>query len=75
MTEVMGGKEKLEIVPELCYLGDMLSNGGGCQVVVVTCCKCALDKFRQLLSFLNNHNLSILSRGRVYSTNVSNIIQ
>ena len=28
--EVVVGNEKLEVVPEFCYLGDMLSAGGGC---------------------------------------------
>ena len=28
--EVEVGNEKLEVVPEFCYLGDMLSAGGGC---------------------------------------------
>ena len=30
VKEVMIGDEKLEVVPEFCYLGDMLSAGGGC---------------------------------------------
>ena len=33
--------EKLEVVPEFCYLGDMLSAGGGCELAVITSCKCA----------------------------------
>ena len=35
------GNEKLEVVPEFCYLGDMLSAGGGCELAAITCCKCA----------------------------------
>ena len=30
VSEVEVGNEKLEVVPEFCYLGDMLSAGGGC---------------------------------------------
>ena len=41
VSEVEGGKEKLEVVPEFCYLGDMLSAGGGCELAVITRCKCA----------------------------------
>ena len=33
--------EKLEVVPEFCYLGDMLSAGGGCELAAITRCKCA----------------------------------
>ena len=39
-VEVEVGNERLEVVPEFCYLGDMLSAGGGCELAA-TCCKCA----------------------------------
>ena len=39
--EVEAGNEKLEVVPEICYLGDMLSAGGGCELAAITRCKCA----------------------------------
>ena len=32
VSKVEVGNEKLEVVPEFCYLGDMLSAGGGCEV-------------------------------------------
>ena len=32
VSEVEVGNEKLEVVPEFCYLGDMLSAGGGCEL-------------------------------------------
>ena len=41
MEEVKVDDEKLEAVPELCYLGDMISAGGDCELAAVTCCKCA----------------------------------
>ena len=31
VSEVEVGNKKLEVVPEFCYLGDMLSAGGGCR--------------------------------------------
>ena len=34
--EVEVGNEKLEVVPEFCYLGDMLSAGGGCELAAIT---------------------------------------
>ena len=64
----MIGDEKLEVVPEFCYLGDMLSAGGGCELASITRCKCAWAKFRQLLPLLANRPLSLLTNGRVYST-------
>ena len=48
VKEVKVDDEKLEAVPEFCYLGDMLSAGGGCELAAVTRCKCAWGKFRQL---------------------------
>ena len=60
--------EKLEVVPEFYYLGDMFSAGGGCELALITRCKCAWAKFRQLLPLLANRHLSLLTRGRAYST-------
>ena len=37
--EVEVGNKKLEVVPEFCYLGDMLSAGGGCELAAITRCK------------------------------------
>ena len=51
VKEVMVDDETLEAVPEFCYLGDMLSAGGGCELAAVTRCKCAWGKFRQLFPF------------------------
>ena len=39
VSEVEVGNDKLEVVPEFCFLGDMLSAGGGCKLAVITCCK------------------------------------
>ena len=49
MKEVKINDEMLKAVPEFCYLGDMLSAGGGCKPTVVIHCKCLLGKFYHLL--------------------------
>ena len=41
VKEVLVDDETVEAVPEFCYLGDMLSAGGGCELAAVTCCKSA----------------------------------
>ena len=64
----MIGDEKLEVFSEFCYLGNMLSAGGECELASRTRYKCAWAKFRQLLPLLANRHLSLLTRGRVYST-------
>ena len=68
VKEVMIGDAKLEVVPDFCYLEDMLSAGGGCELASITCCKCAWAKFNQLLPLLANRHLSLLTKGHVYST-------
>ena len=48
-NEVQVGPDKLEVVASFCYLGDMLSAGGGCETAVTTRVKTAWKKFRELL--------------------------
>ena len=74
VSEVEVGHEKLEVVPEFCYLGDMLSAGGGCELAAITRCKCAWGKFRQLLPLLTNRHLPLLTRGKVYSSCVRSVM-
>ena len=45
------GPDKLEVVASFCYLGDMLSAGGGCEMAVTTRVKAAWKKFRELYQF------------------------
>ena len=74
VSEVEVGNEKLEVVPEFCYLGDTLSAGGGCELAVITRCICAWGKFRQLLPLLTNRHLPLLTRGKVYSSCVRSVM-
>ena len=74
VKEVKVDDEKLEVVPEFCYLGDMLSAGGGCELAAETHCKCARGKFCQLLPLLTNRNVPLVTRGRVYSTCVRSVM-
>ena len=41
MKKALVDDETVEAVPEFCYLGNMLSSGGGCELAAVTCCKSA----------------------------------
>ena len=72
--EVEVGNEKLEVVPEFCYLRDILSAGGGCELAAITRCKCAWGKFRQLLPLLTNRQMPLLTRGKVYSSCVRSVM-
>ena len=67
-TEVQVGPDKLEVVASFCYLGDMLSAAGGCELSTTTCVKTAWKKFKDLLLVLSSCHLSFKTRGRVYSS-------
>ena len=59
---------KLEGVASFCYLGDMLSAGGGWEITVTTCVKKAWKKFRELLPVLTSRDLTYKTCGHVYSS-------
>ena len=74
VSEAEVGNEKLVVVPGFCYLEDMLSAGGGCELAAITRCKCEWGKFRQLLPLLTNRHLPLLTRGKVYSSCVRSVM-
>ena len=57
-NEFQVGPDKLEVVASFCYLCDMLSAGGGCEIAVTTRVKTAWKKFRELLPVLTSRHLS-----------------
>ena len=67
-SEVQVGPEKLEVVASFCYLGDMLSAGGGCEITVTTHVKTTWKRFRELLPVLTSRHLSYKTCGHVYSS-------
>ena len=68
ITEVQMGNDKLEVVTDFCYLGDMISAGKGCKLSSITRCKSAWSKFHQLLPLLTNPHLLFKTRGQIYNT-------
>ena len=66
--EVQVGPDKLLVVASFCYLGDMLSAAGGCELSTTTRVKTAWKKFKDLLPVLSSHHLSFKTRGCVYSS-------
>ena len=68
--EVQVRPDKLEVVAYFCYLGNMLSAAGGCELSTTTCVKTAWKKFKDLLPVLSSCHLSFKTRGRVYSSGV-----
>ena len=65
--EVQVGPDKLEVVASFCYLGDMLSAAGGCELSTTTRVKTAWKKFKDLLPVLSSRHISFKTHGHVYS--------
>ena len=72
--EVQVRPDKLEVVAPFCYLGDMLSAAGGCELSTITSVKTAWKKFKNLLPVLSSRHLSFKTRGRVYSSCVRSVM-
>ena len=70
-SEVQVGPDKLELVASFCYLGDMLSAGGACEITVTTHVKTAWKKFRELLPVPTSRHLSYKTGPRSAVGNVS----
>ena len=66
--EVQVRPNKLEVVASFCYLGDILSAAGGCELSTTTHVKTAWKKFKELLPVLSSRHLSFKTRGHVYSS-------
>ena len=66
--EVQVGPDKLEVVASFCYLGDMLSAAGGCELSTTTRVKTTWKKFKELLPVLSSRHFSFKTRGQVYSS-------
>ena len=65
--EVQVGPDKLEVA-SFCYLGDMFSAAGGCELSTTTQVKTAWKKFKELKQVLSSRHLSFKTCGRVYSS-------
>ena len=63
-----GASAKLELVDKNCYLGDMLSVDGDANAAVEAIIQISWNKFKQLLSLLTNKDVSLIMRGRLYSS-------
>ena len=71
-NEVQVRPDKLEVVAFFCYLGDMLSAGGGCEITVTTHVKIAWKKFRELISVRTSRHHSYKIGDHVYRSCVGN---
>jgi len=64
----IGASAKLELVDKFRYLGDMLSVDGDADAAVEARIRIGWNKFRQLILLLANKDVSLIMRGRLYSS-------
>ena len=65
---------QLDTVDTFCYLGDTICAGGGCTASIITRCRSAWGKFRELLPILTNKSISPKTRGRIYTACVRTVM-
>jgi len=64
----IGASANPEVVDKFCYLGDMLSVDEDAIAVVEARIRIGWNKFRQLVLLLTNRDISLIRRGRLYSS-------
>ena len=64
----IGASANLEVVDEFCYLGDVMSVDGDADAAVEARLRIEWNKFRQSVPLLTNRNISLIRRGRLYSS-------
>ena len=74
VTSIVVDGSTLDCDATFCYLGDMLSAGGGCKHAIATRCCVAWKKFRKLLPILTSKQLTFKIRGKVYNTCVRSVL-
>ena len=57
-----------EVVDKFCYLGDMLSQEGGCEYAILKRIQTGWLKFRELSGLLIGKGMSLRSKGIIYTT-------
>ena len=65
---IFGTVQSWELVDKFCYLGDMLSVDRGADATVEDRIRLGWNKFRQLVPLLTNKDVSLIMRGRLYSS-------
>ena len=68
----IGASAKLELLDKFCYLGDMLSVDGDADAAVEARIRIYWNKFRQLVPLFTIKDMSLIMRGRLYSSCVRN---
>jgi len=64
----IGASANVKVVDKLCYLCDMLSVDGDADAAVEARIRIGWNKFRQLVPLLTSRDITLIRRGRLYSS-------
>ena len=64
----IGASAKLELVDKFCYLCDMMSVDGDADAAMEARIRIGWNKFRHLVPLFTNKDVSLIMRGRLYSS-------
>jgi len=64
----IGASANLELVDKFCCFGDLLSVEGDADAAVEARIPVGWNKFRHLVTLLTNKDISLISRGKLYSS-------
>ena len=62
------------MVNQFCYLGDMISAGGGTEASTIACVKSGWKSFRVLLPLLASRVISFKTKRRLYASCVRSVM-
>ena len=74
LTVELDDGSKFECVDKFCYLGDMLSAGGGAEEAAKTRVRSAWGKFNELAPILTKRGASMKLKGRIYDACVQRVL-
>lgn len=66
--------EQLENVNSFCYLGDVISQSGGCYDAITARIRSTWKNFRELLPILTTRGLSLKVRGHMYNACIRSVL-
>src|SRR6266516_4682419 len=71
---VLGTSDKIEVVENFCYLGDVIGKEGGAEESSRARVRCAWGKFRDLKMLLTARGASLRVKGKIYRACVQRVL-
>ena len=74
LNDIVHNGESLEVVPNFCYLGDVIGSTGGCYDAITARMRSAWKSFRELLPILTNRSISLHNRGHIFNVCIRSVL-